>query len=37
MELVATKPILKKILKGILHSEKEDKGKHENMGKNKSQ
>jgi hypothetical protein len=30
-----TKPVLQNILKGILHTEEEDKCDHKNMGKNK--
>jgi hypothetical protein len=33
---VTTKSALQKILKGILHTEKEDKYNQENTGKNKS-
>jgi hypothetical protein len=33
---MTTKPVLQKILKRILHTEKEDKHNYENMGKNKS-
>jgi hypothetical protein len=32
---MTTKPALKKVGKGILYTEKEDKINHENMGKNK--
>jgi hypothetical protein len=35
MELVTTKPLLQKILKGILHTEEEDKN-SESTGKNNS-
>jgi hypothetical protein len=33
---MTTKPTLQKILKGILHTEEEDKCNSENTGKNKS-
>jgi hypothetical protein len=33
---MTTKPALQKILKGILHTEEEDKHIHENTKKNKS-
>jgi hypothetical protein len=33
---MTTKPLLQKILKGILHLEEEDKCNHENIRKNKS-
>jgi hypothetical protein len=34
-EFLTTKPGLKKIFKGILHTEEEDKCNHGNLGKNK--
>jgi hypothetical protein len=33
---MTTKPVLQKILKGILHTEDEDKHNHKRMGINKS-
>jgi hypothetical protein len=35
-QFITTKPALKKILKGILHTEDEDKHSHECVGMNKS-
>jgi hypothetical protein len=34
-QFMTTKPALQRILKGILHTEEEDKHNHKNMGKNK--
>jgi hypothetical protein len=35
-QIMTTKPGLQKIVKGILHSEEEDKGNYKNKGKYKS-
>jgi hypothetical protein len=35
-QFTTTKPVLQMILKGILHTEEENKHKHENIEKNKS-